>query len=197
MSSPDPVLVPVVLAPEPRPARLAPAALALLAVLGLSACTVSPLYGTSGVDALSTGAPGAALAAVRGRISVAAANDRTAQVFRNALLFRLNGGTPPAAPLYDIRYTVVAFEAVVSIQQGSGIPSASAYRMNVTYQVVRLSDAKEIGAGTRFGTAPFDRTAQLFASSRAILDAREQAGREAAERVSLAVAALIRKDLRA
>lgn len=186
MSSPDR------LPRSPRPARIV---LALLPALMLAACTVAPLYGRSEAEALSTGAPGTALAAVRGRISVAVANDRTAQIFRNALLFRLNGGARPDAPLYDIRYTIVAYETVVSIQQGSGIPSASAYRMNVSYEVVRLGDAKRIAGGSRSGTAPFDRTAQLFASSRAVLDAREQAGREVAERVGLAVAAAIRKDL--
>lgn len=194
MSSPDRVFGPLRFARPILALALAPAL--VMMALALPACTVSPLYGSSNSDGGLPAGPGAALAAVRGRISVALANDRTGQVFRNALLFRLNGSATPSVPLYDVRYVALGTETIVSIQQGSGIPSASSYRMSVTYQLIRLSDTKEIASGTRFGTAPFDRTQQLFASERALLDAREQAGEEAAERVAFAIAAAIRKDLK-
>lgn len=171
--------------------------LALLAAVlaALPACTVSPLYATSSTIAPG-GAPRTTIADVRGRVSVQVANDRTSQVFRNALLFQLNGGAKPVTPLYEVRYVVKGQENVVAIQKGSGIPSASAYRLAVSYQLIRLADTKVIATGSRFGTAPFDRTRQLFASSRAVLDARNQAGMEAAERVNLAVTAAIDRDLR-
>jgi LPS-assembly lipoprotein len=179
--------------------RARPAALRSLAILGLAAllpaCTVAPLYGTGDRQVLPSGATTTVLADMRGKIAVSAANDRTTQVVRNALLFRLNGGTTPVAPVYEIRNTVSGGETVVSIQAGSGVPSASSYRMTVSYQVVRLADQKVIATGSRFAVAPFDRSSQLFASSRALIDAREQAGRSVAEKVELAVVAAIRKDL--
>lgn len=180
-----------------RPSALARLTLLALVALALPACTVSPLYGTARVDDLAAAPVETDLAALRGQISVAPANDRTAQIFRNALLFRLNGGKAPATPRYEIRYGVTGLETVVSVQQGSGIPSASLYRMNATYEVVRLADAKVIASGMRFATAPFDRSSQLYASSRAVVDARERAGTAVAERVELAVLAAIRKDIRA
>lgn len=173
--------------------------LAALALAGLSlgACTVQPLYGTSGPTELTDkGIVQTDFAALRGQIGVAIANNRTSQIFRNAMLFRLNGGRAPVSPAYEIRPVVTGMETVVSIQQGSGVPSASSYRMNASFQVVRLSDAAVIGTGTRFATVPFDRSTQLYASSRALVDAREQAGASLAQRVELAVAAIIRKDLR-
>lgn len=168
--------------------------LALVALSG-SACTVAPLYGKPPVDAFATGPADPTLADLRGRISVSPANNRTAQIVRNALLFDLNGGKKPEAPVYEIRNSVAGGEAVVSIQAGSGVPSASTYKMTVTYQVVRLSDRAVIASGSRNATAPFDRSAQLFSSSRALLDAQKRAGALVAGQVELAAVSAIRKDL--
>ena len=166
-----------------------------LLALSTSACTVAPLYGKSHVEALSTGQPGTEAADMRGRISVSAVGTRTAQIVRNALLFNLNGGTRPEAPVYDVRNTVTGTETVVSIQAGSGVPSASAYKMTSTFQVVRLADQTVIASGSRNATAPFDRSAQLFSSSRALLDAQKKAGELVAGQVEIAVVSAIRKDL--
>jgi len=167
----------------------------LLALVLLGGCTVSPLYGTSSEARLASGAAAPSLGELRGQIGVAPANTRTAQLFRNALLFRLNGGATPTAPLYEIRYTATGAENVVAIQRGSGVPSASLYRMNASYTVVRLSDQKVIDKGTRFASTPFDRSTQLYAASRALIDAREQAAKLVAEKVEFAAVVVIRKDL--
>jgi LPS-assembly lipoprotein len=168
----------------------------LLALTVASGCTVQPLY-RGGDNSLDLKAPTiGGLAAARGRIGVSAVNDRTAQIVRNQLIFSLNGGREPVSPLlYEIRPIVRGDETIVSIQRGSGVPSASLYRVNVTYQVIRISDSQVIATGTRFASTPFDRSEQLFASSRAVQDARETAGKEVAERVALAVANAIARDL--
>jgi LPS-assembly lipoprotein len=147
--------------------RVRPRLAGLLALILLGGCTVSPLYGTSSRTDLAAGQAGLSLGDLRGQIGVGVANTRTAQLFRNALLFRLNGGTTPTAPAYEIRYGVVGVENVVSIERGSGVPAASLY----------------------------DRSAQLFAASRALIDARELAARAVAEKVELAAVVAIRKDL--
>ncbi|WP_188848411.1 hypothetical protein [Aureimonas glaciei] len=168
--------------------------LALVALSG-SACTVAPLYAKPPADGLSAGLPTPGLADMRGRISVSPADNRTTQIVRNALLFNLNGGKKPEAPVYEVRNRVAGTETVVSIQAGSGVPSASTYKMTSTYQVVRLADQTVIATGSRNATAPFDRSSQLFSSSRALLDAQERAGELVAGQVEIAVAAAIRKDL--
>lgn len=175
------------------------AVVALAAVLALSAgCTVQPLYKGDGASALDLKAPTlTGLASVKGRVGVSAADNRTAQIVRNQLIFALNGGLEPASPLlYEVRQAVTGGETVVSIQSGSGVPAASLFRVSVAYQVVRISDSAVIAKGTRFATTPFDRTDQLYAATRSLLDARETAGKEVAERVALAVANAISKDLR-
>lgn len=163
------------------------------AALATSACTVRPLYGQSGT--LSFGEPTPGLGDLKGRIEVAPVGDRTSQIVRNALLFGFNAGEAPVAPLYKIAFAAAGLETVVSIQQGSGIPSASLYKLTVNYTVIRATDAKVIATGSRSAEAPFDRSRQLFAATRAFRDAQERAGREVAEQVRLVVLGAIRRDL--
>ena len=47
------------------------------------------------------------------------------------------------------------------------MPTASLYNVTVTYRVLRATDGRVIARGTRFANAPFDRSIQLYASSRA------------------------------
>ncbi|WP_182087223.1 hypothetical protein [Aureimonas sp. ME7] len=169
--------------------------LALLAAsaLLLAGCTSGPLYGTTHVDP-ATGARSSILTDLRGRIAVTPASTRTAQVFRNAVLYKLNGATPVSAPLYELRYTVTGTDQVASVEAGTGTPSAAIYRMSVQYQLVRTSDNKQIANGTRSAMVPYDRTNQLFAAERAVIDARDQAGEGAAERILGAIAPVLQRE---
>lgn len=173
-----------------RGLRLGMAALILAAAAG---CTAGPLYGDRAAD---FGAPGAvSAAALRGRIAVAPAEDRMTQIVRNKLLFDLNGGDAVREPLYEVGLTVNGAEVGVSIESGSGVPTASIFQVTVSYQVVRLSDSKVIATGKRQANAPFDRSAQLFAAERAAYDARQKAGETAASLVELDAVARIRRDV--
>jgi len=174
-----------------RPALHTLPALALLALI--AGCTAGPLYGTTHVDPAS-GARSSGLTELRGRIGVSQAPTRTAQVFRNAILYRLNGATPVAAPIYELRFTTAALDQVASVESGTGIPTASLYRMTVDYQLVRLADGVVIARGQRFAMAPYDRSVQLYASERAVIDARDQAGAAVAERVLAAVAPILQRE---
>jgi LPS-assembly lipoprotein len=169
-------------------------ALAAVALASAAGCTVRPLYGSGG-GASAFGEPAPRLAELRGRIDVAPVNTRTEQIVRNALLFGFNGGETPLAPFYRVSLSAIGLETVVSIQQGSGVPAASLYRLTVTYQVVRATDGKVVASGSRFANAPFDRSRQLFAATRAIRDAQERAGRDVAEQIRLVALGAIRKDL--
>lgn len=172
--------------------RAAPLA-ALLAALALAGCTAGPLYGSNGIDPV-TGAATNPLAELRGRIAVAGAPTRTAQEFRNAMLFRFNGSQAVRDPVYELRYTVTASDQVSIVENASGIPAANLYRMSVGYRLVRLSDGAEIANGTRFALAPYDRTTQVFAAQRALIDAREQAGNAVADRILGALAPVIQRE---
>ena len=80
------------------------------------------------------------------------------------------------------------------VENSNGIPAANVYRMSVGYRLVRLSDGAEIAKGTRFALAPYDRTTQVFAAQRALIDAREQAAEAVSERILGALAPVIRRE---
>ena len=172
-----------------RLSRLGP----ILALGLLAGCTAGPLYGTTHVDPAS-GARSSGLTELRGRIGVSQAPTRTAQVFRNAMLYALNGAEPARAPLYDLRYTVTSTDQISSLEAGTGAPSASLYRMTVDFDLVRLSDGRSLVKGQRFAMVPYDRTQQLFAAERAVIDARNQAGKAVAERVLTVVAPALQRE---
>jgi LPS-assembly lipoprotein len=159
----------------------------------LAGCTAGPLYGTTHIDPAS-GARANALVALKGRIAVTPAQTRTAQVFRNAMLYALNGAEPVREPLYELRPSVTASDQITSLEAGTGAPAASLYRMTVDYDLVRLSDGVSLSKGQRFAMVPYDRTQQLYAAERAVVDARDQAGKAVAERILAVVAPVIQRD---
>ncbi|NDV88375.1 hypothetical protein GTW51_16865 [Aurantimonas aggregata] len=160
------------------------AALAI-ALAVLPACTARPLYGTDSAT-VSALAPDGRLESLRGRIAITESNTRTAQVVRNALLFRLNQGARVAQPLYEVRLIVSGGETGLAIEAG-GVLTSSLYRMNGTYRLVRLSDGQVIDTATRNSTVPFDRTNQLYQSQRALLDARQQAAEDLAAKLEIPI----------
>ncbi|MEF2546883.1 hypothetical protein VQ045_06910 [Aurantimonas sp. E1-2-R+4] len=179
MSSSDPL----------RPRALVAVGLAL-AVLALPACTARPLYASADNSGLLE--PGGALAALRGRIAVSEANSRTDQIVRNALLSRLNQGTRVAQPLYEVRLTVTGGETGIAIESGGALSSAL-YRMTARYQLVRLSDNQVVDTASRTTTVPFDRTAQLYQTQRALINARQQAGEDVAAQLEIALVRALEK----
>lgn len=170
-----------------------PIALLGLAALVLAGCTAGPLYGTTSVDPV-TGARSSILTDLRGRIALTPASTRTAQVFRNAMLYKLNGAEPVRGALYELRYTVTAADQIASVEAGTGVPTASVYRMTVTFELIRTADNKSLTRGLRFATVPYDRTSQLFAAERAVIDARDQAGEAVAERILGAIAPVLQRE---
>jgi LPS-assembly lipoprotein len=176
-----------------RRAGLATAGLAALTLV--SACTSGPVYApqTSAPSAPQVSGP-PLLSELRGRVAVREAGSRTEQIFRNALLFRLNGSEPVRDARYEVNYSITALDAVTSVESGSGIPSAASYRMQADYTIIRLSDGQTIGAGSRFSTVPYDRNSQLYASQSAVEDARSRAGKELAERVGMALLPVLKRE---
>ncbi len=178
-----------------RMARAGLAAGGLAALTLLAACTSGPAYApqTSAPQTPDVSGP-PLLSELRGRVAVREANSRTEQIFRNALLFRLNGSEPVRDARYQVNYSITALDSVTSVESGSGIPSAASYRMQADYTIVRLSDNETIGAGSRFSTVPYDRNSQLYASQSAVEDARARAGKELAERVGMALLPVLKRE---
>ena len=158
-------------------------ALAAIAAVALAACTVQPLYaptaaGPSVVDAL-------------GQIYIDPPNDRLSQEVRNDLIFALNGGAgQPANPTYHMRLIVTSTQSALGV---TPIATAPAYSITVaaTYEVTSVATGKIVLRSTSRGSASFDRVNQVYANTRARLDAENRAAALAADdiRIHLAAAA--------
>ncbi|WAP70628.1 hypothetical protein [Jiella pelagia] len=161
------------------------------AMLGLAAlvagCTAGPLYGTHGVGGTDIGGAAARLP-YAGRIAITEAETRTDQLVRNELLFRLNRGAPVTDPLYELRLSVSG-KARGTIIESEGVSRSVIYIETAQYQLVRLSDRVVVASGERSVTVPYDQTVQLYASQRALKNARQEASKQLAARLELAIAA--------
>ena len=147
----------------------------LLGFTALSACTVSPVYGTrSG-------------AAPLGLVSVTEVQTRVAQRVRNALIETL--GTPSVAEPFtldlrvsnDIKLFLRDFET----------ERASAGTVTVTAAFTLRAPDGRVSEGRERARASFDAPLQEFARQRAIRDAENRAAREVAQRVRLAIAPVL------
>lgn len=169
--------------------RLRLAAVSLLAtgLLGVSACTVQPLYSDGPVTGSTvTGS----IASELSTISVKPVITRVGQEVRNKLLFLLYGGqAEPAAPSYTLQLVVSSIsEASANIQVNTvNEPTAAIETVRVTYQL-KDSSGTVVATGKRQFAASYDVPRQEFAAVRARIDAENRAAREVAELVRLALA---------
>jgi len=169
--------------------RLRPAAVALLAsgLLGVSACTVQPLYSDGPV---TSSAVTGSIASELSTIAVKPAIDRVGQEVRNKLLFLLYGGqAEPAAPRYTLVLIVSSIsEASANIQVNAVDEATAAIEtVRATYQLKDSSGAV-VATGKRQFAASYDVPRQEFAALRARIDAENRAARELAELLRLALA---------
>ena len=169
--------------------RLRPAAVCLVAagMLGVSACTVQPLY-SDGPVGYSTAT--ASIGTELSMVSVKPATTRVGQEVRNRLLFLLYGGkAEPAAPRYTLSMVVSSIsEASANIQVAEeNEPSAAIETVRAAY-TLRDSNGTIVATGNRQFMASYDVPRQEFAALRAKIDAENRAARELAELLRLALA---------
>jgi LPS-assembly lipoprotein len=174
MSSSDPSLF----------ARLMARASVIAGALLLAACTVQPLYAPA--------PSGASVTTAFSRITIDPVDNRVAQVLRNKLIFDLNGGAQPATPIYRMRLNVSSAESALGV---TPIEAAPAYSLTVsaTYEVTSIATGEIVLRGTSRGTASFDRVTQIYANTRASLDAEDHAATQAADDIRVRLAAATAK----
>tara|TARA_R110002020_G_scaffold86900_1_gene214494 strand:- start:133 stop:633 length:501 start_codon:yes stop_codon:yes gene_type:complete len=158
----------------------------------LAGCTAGPLYGTHGVGGTDVGASAMRLP-YAGRIAINEADTRTDQLVRNELLFRLNRGAPVSDPLYQLQLEV-AGKARGVVLQSNGVSRSVIYIETAKYQLVRLSDHVVVASGERSATVPYDQTVQLYASQRALKNAREEASKQLAAQLEIAIASSLSRN---
>ncbi len=109
----------------------------------VSACTVQPLYAPT--------PSGNTVTIAFSQVAIDQVDTRVAQVLRNKLIFDLDGGQEPAAPLYRMKLTVTSAESALGV---TPIEAAPAYSLTVqaTYEVTAIATGAIILRGTSRGT---------------------------------------------
>jgi LPS-assembly lipoprotein len=152
--------------------------LQLAATLPLAGCGLRPLYGTE----QGTISVASDLAAV----AVPEQQTRAGQLVRNQLLIIMGAGN--ASPLYtlDLKFT----ERNSSV---SSLPRTTTnrvqYNLSVAYKLTKITDAKQLLAGSLFSFVQYDTLRQPVADLQAKRDAMERATTELAQDLRLRVAA--------
>ncbi len=159
--------------------------LVALVAAALTACTVQPLYAPT--------AAGTSVVASIGSIYIEDADTRLAQEVRNKLIFNLNGGAgQPDNPAYRMRLIVTAAETALGV---TTFETAPAYSITVaaTYEITLAATGKIVLRSTARSTASFDRVNQVYANTRARLDAENRAAALVADEIRIRLSAAAAK----
>ncbi len=156
------------------------AAAILIPAFVLSGCTVQPLYGPT-----AAGSSTAALAL--DSIKIDQVDTRVAQEVRNRLIFEMGNGKQ-AGPQYRMKLTVTVAETPLGVTPVETAPTYS-ITVSATYEVRSLATDEIVVRGTARGVASFDRITQVYANTRAKLDAENRAAAQAATDIRIRLAA--------
>ena len=153
---------------------------AFLPAILLAACTMQPLY--------SAAPSGQSVGATLTEVAIDPVDTRVAQELRNRLIFLLYGGGQSTAAVYRLRLTVTSAESALGV---TPVESAPAYSITVaaTYEVTSLATGEIVLRATERGTATYDRVNQVFANTRAKLDAENRAAAVVADGIHVRLAA--------
>ncbi len=170
---------------DPNQRRRAFSLLALAGLAVISACTVRPLYSTSGPQT------GAVAPARLSAVTVKPATTRVGLEVRIHLIFLLNGGKgEPATAPYSIELSVFSVNsagATIQITRDSE-PTAGVVTATSNYSITDTKTGSVVASGKRSMVASYDIPRQEFAALRALRDAENRAARELAELLRIAIA---------
>lgn len=158
----------------------------LVAALALGACSVQTLYGPTSFT------EGSAVQSTLTRISVSEVSDRVGQQVRNRVIFQMAGGKAITNPLYNMTLTVTSREVGLGITVTEASPVYSII-VQATFTVTKVGTGEVLVTGTAGANASYNYVNQIYANTRAKLDAEdraaEQVGNQIATRVAAAIAA--------
>ncbi|MCV0394227.1 MAG: hypothetical protein K5872_14085 [Rhizobiaceae bacterium] len=174
-----------------RISRLLPLAV-LAALVGLSACTVTPLYGNVTTGATAPGQAGAPARVAS--ISIEPPVSREEQEVYNHMIFLLHGGAgEPDKARYRLRLGVVSRQVATAVRQivtdgpNERQPTSGSVVMSSRYVLTDTETGEVVSQGNREISASYDVPKQEFAAMRAVRDAEDRAARELAELVRIAL----------
>lgn len=156
----------------------------LVAALMLGACSVQPLYGPTSFSG------GSAVQATLTRISVAPVNDRVGQQVRNGVIFQMAGGKEIKNPLYHMTLNVTSRQTGLGITVTEASPVYSII-VQATFSVKKVGTEEVLVAGTATANASYNYVNQMYANTRAKLDAENRAAEQVANQIATRVATAV------
>jgi LPS-assembly lipoprotein len=141
-------------------------AVALLSLAALGACTVRPLYSSAPGEA----GPQADLPA----IAVDPPVSRQEQVFRNALLFGLRGGSDGETPRYRLVYRLTVREQQILVERDTGTPNAYQLTGGLSFLIKDIASGASVFGANVTAIDSYTRSSQDFANIRARRDAEDR-----------------------
>ncbi len=168
--------------------RLVSAALAVIAISSLAACTVEPLNASRPESRVSSDTEEQSISTILAAIAVKPVSTRPAQQVRNQLLFALNGGQLQQGGQYSVALDVRVSNYNLSIENSSLSPTSAQVAIITSYQLLDNNSGKVVASGKRRAQSSYDRTTQSFANERAQRDAENRAAKEIAQQIRLSLA---------
>ena len=171
---------------HPKPRRAGRWAALVALAIGLGACTVQPLYGPK--------PGGASVKATLARVAIEPVDDRVGQVVRNKLIFQFTGGGAASSALYKMRLTVTSRETGLGI---TSVEQSPVYSVSVsaTYELKRIDTDTSVLRSTSSASASYNTVNQVFANTRAKIDAENRAATQVANDIATRVTAAIARGL--
>lgn len=167
-------------------------ALVLIAIASftplLAACGgggFKPLYGSSAVG-------GTEVDEQLKSVDIAPIPGRVGQRIRNELIFKTTGGSGSERAQSKYRLEIAIRERLSSsLVRRDGDSRGRIYKIDASYQLIRLSDKQVVAKGKSFAQANFERFKSIFANERAVLDAQNRTARTISEDVKVRLSAYL------
>jgi LPS-assembly lipoprotein len=166
-------------------ARMTALLAAVVAGFVLSGCQVRPLYGSGASTDIAGGSP-SVRQSLR-QIDIADPRDRPEQVFRNALLFNLQGGNGEAQTRYRLTYRLVLREQQIALEEITGTPASYQILGHISYLLEDNDTGDVLMTDKVTAIASYDRSSQNFANVRAKRDGEDRVGKELARLVEIRI----------
>jgi len=165
-----------------RGRRIALAALALACLPLIAGCQFQPLYGTT--------ADGRSLKTVMKSVEIAPIPGRVGQRLRNELIFATTGGGYAEAPKYKLQIAIR--ESVTSILvETTGDAEGQLYNLDASFTLLRAGDNVVLLEGESTSRAAYDKFEEIFANTRARIDAENRAARIVGDGIKTRIAAFL------
>jgi len=162
--------------------------------LGLSAlcapliagCQFQPLYGSS--------SSGQSVKDAMKSVAIAPIPGRVGQRLRNELIYNTTGGGSAYSPKY--RLQIAIRENVTNILvETTGDAEGQLFNLDASFKLLRIADESVVLEGESTSRAAYDKFEQIFANTRARIDAENRAARTVADGIRTRIAAFLSRSV--